>query len=214
MDNNKLFSKTFLWMFIGLLLTFLTGFYVANNEVMFTNIFKGYWFVGLIILELVLVIFLSARVFKMKPSTAKCCFILYSIISGLTFSSIFIYYELSSIIYIFLLTALVFGVLALIGYTTKTDMTKVGKYCIIGLIGAIIVVIINIFLQNTIIDLIVSIVILLLFVGITIYDVQKLKNLQNSDLPVENLAIYGALDLYLDFINIFIELLRLFARER
>ena len=182
MDNNKLFSKTFLWMFIGLLLTFLTGFYVANNEVMFTNIFKGYWFVALIILELVLVIFLSARVFKMKPSTAKCCFILYSIISGLTFSSIFIYYELSSIIYIFLLSALVFGVLALIGYTTKTDMTKVGKYCIIGLIGAIIVVIINIFLQNTIIDLIVS--------------------------------IYGALDLYLDFINIFIELLRLFARER
>ena len=212
--NNKLFAKTFLWMFIGLLLTFVTGYFVSINEVMFANIFKGYWFIALIILELVLVIFLSARAFKMQPSTAKCCFLLYSIISGLTFSTIFIYYEVSSIIYIFLLTAVVFGILSLIGYTTKYDMTKVGKYCIIGLIGAIITVIINIFLQNTMLDIILSIIILLLFIGITIYDVQKLKNLQNSGLPEDNLAIYGALNLYLDFINIFIELLRLFARER
>ena len=214
MEQNKLFSKTFLWMFIGLLITFATGWFVANNEIMYTNVFKGFWLIFFIILELALVIFLSARVMKMKPTTAKCVFMFYSLISGLTFSSIFIYYQLSSIIYIFLISAVLFGILSLMGFTTKTDMTKIGKYCLIGLIGVIIVAVINMFFHNSVIDLMVSILVLVLFVGITIYDVQKLKNLQNSGLPEDNLAIYGALQLYLDFINIFLDLLRLFAKER
>ena len=140
-------------------------------------------------------------------------FILYSIISGLTFSSIFVYYELTAIIYIFLATAVVFGILALLGYTTKIDLTKMGTYFFIGLLGAILVTVINVFLGNPTIDLVVSIVCLILFIGITMYDVQKLKRLADSELPQDNLAIYGALDLYLDFINIFLHLLELFGRD-
>lgn len=149
----------------------------------------------------------------MKPTTAKVSFLLYSFVSGLTFASIFIYYAVSSIIYIFLAAAITFAIMALIGYTTKLDLTKIGSYLLFALIAAIIVSLVNIFLNNSMIYLIVSIVCVLIFIGITAYDVQKIKNLENSGLPVENLAIYGALDLYLDFINLFIHLLSIFGRS-
>ena len=212
--ENKLFSKVFMWMAIGLLVTFATAWFVSTNETMITNIFSKTTYILLIILEFAAVIYLSVRVMKMEPSTAKCVFLLYSVLSGLTFSSIFIYYQLSSIVYIFLLTALFFGLLSLVGYTTKKDMTKIGRICIIGLIVVIITAIVNVFIGNTMLDLLISILVLALFVGITIYDIQKIKRLQNTGLPEENLAIYGALDLYLDFINIFIQLLRLFGRQK
>lgn len=210
---NKLMGKVFTWMTIGLLLTFGVGYFVSTNEVMYENVYNTAWYIGFAIAELVLVIFLAARVMKMKPTTAKCMFILYSIISGLTFSSIFVYYELTSIIYVFLATAVVFGILALLGYTTKIDLTKMGTYFFIGLLGAILVTVINVFLGNPMVDLVVSVVCLILFIGITMYDVQKLKRLADSNLPQDNLAIYGALDLYLDFINIFLHLLELFGRD-
>ena len=212
--ENKLFSKVFMWMAIGLLVTFATAWFVSTNETMITNIFSKTTYILLIILEFAAVIYLSVRVMKMEPSTAKCVFLLYSVLSGLTFSSIFIYYQLSSIIYIFLLTALFFGLLSLVGYTTKKDMTKIGRICIIGLIVVIITAIINVFVGSTMLDLILSILILILFIGITIYDIQKIKRLEHTGIPIENLAIYGALDLYLDFINIFIQLLRLFGRQK
>lgn len=210
---NKLMSKTFIWMCIGLLITFLTGFVVTKNEIMYTNIYEGSWYLILAVLEIVLVIVLAARVMKMKPTTAKCMFLLYSVVSGLTFSSIFICYELTSTLFVFLITAVLFAILALIGYTTKIDLTKLGTYFVIGLFGIIIVSLINIFVGNTMVDLVVSIVCVALFLGITMYDVQKIKMLSNSGLPEENLAIYGALDLYLDFINIFIHLLSIFGKS-
>ena len=98
---NKLMSKTFIWMFIGLIVTFLTGFVVSNNEVMFANIFSGSMYIIFCIIEILLVIFLSVRVRKMSKNMARICFILYSFISGLTFSSIFVVYELTSILYVF-----------------------------------------------------------------------------------------------------------------
>ena len=210
---NKLMSKTFLWMCIGLLVTFATGLIVTNNEIMFENIYSGSWYLILAIVEIVLVIFLSAKVMNMKPTTAKCVFLLYSVVSGLTFSAIFICYNLTSILFIFLATAVVFAILALIGHTTKVDLTKLGTYFVIGLFAIIIVSIINIFIGNTIVDLIVSIVCICLFLGVTMYDVQKIKMLSSSGLPEENLAIYGALDLYLDFINLFIHLLSIFGKS-
>ena len=212
--ENKLFSKVFMWMAIGLLVTFATAWFVSTNETMITNIFSKTTYILLIILEFAAVIYLSVRVMKMEPSTAKCVFLLYSVLSGLTFSSIFIYYQLSSIVYIFLLTSLFFGLLSLVGYFTKKDMTKIGRICIIGLIVVIITAIINVFVGSTMLDLILSILILILFIGITIYDIQKIKRLEHTGIPIENLAIYGALDLYLDFINIFIQLLRLFGRQK
>lgn len=210
--ENKLLSKTFLWMFLGLLVTFATGYAVSSNPVMIENVFGGMFYI-FIILELVLVLILSARVMKMSPVGAKMCFLLYSFVSGLTFSSIFIVYNLTSITSVFLISALVFGIMALIGYTTKVDLTKVGFYLMMALIGAIIVMIVNIFLNNPMVDTFISIVCLIVFIGITAYDVQKIKALESSGLPEDNLAIYGALDLYLDFINIFLHLLQFFGKS-
>lgn len=211
--KDNLISKTFLWMCFGLLVTFATGYFVSTSDVMLNNIYNGPGYIIFVIVELVLVFVLSARVMKMKPTTAKVSFLLYSFVSGLTFASIFIYYAVSSIIYIFLAAAITFAIMALIGYTTKLDLTKMGSYLLFALIAAIIVSLVNIFLNNSMIYLIVSIVCVLIFIGITAYDVQKIKNLENSGLPVENLAIYGALDLYLDFINLFIHLLSIFGRR-
>lgn len=210
--ENKLLSKTFLWMFLGLLVTFATGYAVSSNPVMIENVFGGMFYI-FIILELVLVLILSARAMKMSPVGAKMCFLLYSFVSGLTFSSIFIVYNLTSITSVFLISALVFGIMALIGYTTKVDLTKVGFYLMMALIGAIIVMIVNIFLNNPMVDTFISIVCLIVFIGITAYDVQKIKALESSGLPEDNLAIYGALDLYLDFINIFLHLLQFFGKS-
>lgn len=211
--KDNLISKTFLWMCFGLLVTFATGYFVSTSDVMLNNIYNGPGYIIFVIVELVLVFVLSARVMKMKPTTAKVSFLLYSFVSGLTFASIFIYYAVSSIIYIFLAAAITFAIMALIGYTTKLDLTKIGSYLLFALIAAIIVSLVNIFLNNSMIYLIVFIVCVLIFIGITAYDVQKIKNLENSGLPVENLAIYGALDLYLDFINLFIHLLSIFGRR-
>jgi len=211
--ENKLMSKTFMWMSIGLLLTFATGFLVANNQVMYENIYTGSWYVIFIIIELALVLFLSVRVMNLQPTTAKCCFLLYSIVSGLTFSSIFIYYQIASLIYIFLITFSFFAILSFIGYFTQKDLTKLGTYCIAGLFVTVVISIINILLRSSMLNIIMAVVGIVLFTGITMYDIQKLKSLANSNLPVENLAIYGALDLYLDFINIFIELLSIFGKR-
>ena len=206
MDGNKVISNSFVWMCIGLLVTFVTGYAVAQNANMFSNVFGNAFWV-FIVLEFILVIVLSARVMKMSPTSAKVCFILYSFVSGLTFSSIFVYYELTSILIVFLLGAVIFGVMACIGYNTKVDLTKIGFYFLIGILGVIILSVINIFMGNTVLDIVLSVVCLILFLGVTAYDVQKIKALSDTNLPADNLAIYGALQLYLDFINIFLQIL-------
>lgn len=210
--NNNLLSKSFLWLCIGMLVTFLTGIVVSSSNTMLENVFGGMYWV-FIIAELVLVIFLSARVMKMKPTTVKICFILYSFVSGLTFSSIFIVYNLTSIMLVFLISAIIFALMAVAGYTTKIDLSKVSTYFLFGLLAVIIVTIINIFLNNTLLAIIISIICVILFIGVTAYDVQKIKLLEDSGLPEDNLAIYGALELYLDFINIFLHLLSLFGKS-
>ena len=212
MKNNTI-SKTFLWMCFGLLVTFVTGFLVSKNVTMLENIYSSWGYVGFVIIELLLVIFLSARVMKMKPTTAKVCFLIYSFFSGLTFSSIFVFYNLNSLIVIFLVAAIIFALTAFIGFVTKADLTKVGTYLLFGLIAIVIVSLINFFINSSTLNTIISIVCVLIFIGITAYDVQKIKELDKLGLPSDNLAIYGALDLYLDFINLFIHLLSLFGRN-
>lgn len=211
--ENKLFSKTFLWMAIGLAVTFATGFVVASNPRMLAKVFStwGYWL--FVILEFGLVIFLSARVMRMKPTTAKISFILYSFVSGLTFSSIFVYYSLSSIMYVFLISALIFALMSYLGYATKIDLTKVGTYLYIGLLAVLVTMLINFFIGSSTLTMIISIICVVIFIGITAYDVQKIKQLEDAGLPEENLAIYGALDLYLDFINLFIHIISIFGNS-
>jgi len=211
---NSFLSKVFGWMFLGLLITFATGYVVANNEAMLYNIFSSGMHWILLIAEIVIVIFLSTRIAKMQTMTATILFCLYSFITGLTFSIFFVAYEMSSIITVFGLTSMLFGVFALFGKITKIDLTKFSSIFVMGIFGILIVSIVNIFLGNTMVDIIVCIVGLILFLGLTAYDMQKLKHYQ-AMLPNENnAAIIGAFELYLDFINIFIKLLRLFGRNR
>lgn len=215
MTDNKIMPKVFGWMFIGLLLTFLTSFFISTREYTTLKIFTGYTPLILAVIEIGLAIYLTARITKMSPVTAKITFLLYSFVSGITLSGIFIAYELSSIIYVFLATCILFGLFAFIGFVTKIDLTKIGTYLIIALIGSIICSVINIFLHNEMMYTLISVVCVIVFVGLTAYDVQKIKQLENSGIiPIENLPIYGALQLYLDFINIFIELLKLFGKSR
>lgn len=213
LESNKLFSKVFMWMFIGLAVTFGVGYYVSLNENMLYNVFAKYY-IFFAIAELAVVIFLSARIRKIQPMTAKILFIAYSFLTGLTFSSIFVIYNMMSIMYVFGITALVFLMFALIGYFTKIDLSKLGIYLLMALIGIIICTIINMFVGSEKFDLGITIIGLIIFIIFVAYDIQVIKRnlylIENED----NLAIYGALQLYLDFINIFLKLLRLFGSRR
>lgn len=213
MENNKVFGKVFMWMFIGLLITFLTGYVVSSNDNMLYNIFSGGTYFILIIIELVLVIYLSARIHKMQVTTARIVFILYSFVSGLTFGSIFIVFKMSSIMLIFLITAILFGIFALIGRFTKLDLTKIGTILLMMLLGIVICTFVNVFLKNDTLDLFVSYISIIVFLGFTAYDMQKIKMLSYEFDDEDKIAIIGALELYLDFINIFIDLLRIFGKR-
>ena len=207
-------AKTFGWMFIRMLVTFLTGYVIFMNPNMLLNVMSTTGLILIVIIEFALVIFLSARITKMKPITAKISFLLYSFVSGLTFSSIFIAYEMSSIIFVFLITAVLFAIMAVVGAFTKIDLTKLGTYLLMALFGVILCTIVNIFLNSSSLDLIISIVIILIFIGFTAYDVQRISRLSDMNLIAEdNLAIYGALELYLDYINLFLHLLSLFGNN-
>jgi FtsH-binding integral membrane protein len=213
--NNKILSKVFIWMFAGLLLTFLTGFYLAQNTFALDKIFTKGSIIIFIIIEFALVIFLSARINKMSPTTAKICFLIYSFVSGITFASVFVSNRIESVIFVFLITAIVFAIFALLGATTKIDLSKLGTYLFMALIAALICIVINIFMNNSTFDLLISIVMILIFVGFTAYDVQKIiKTSSLNMIPEDNLAIYGALTLYLDFINLFLNLLSLIGGSR
>ncbi len=213
MENNKVFGKVFMWMFIGLLITFLTGYVVSSNDNMLYNIFSGGTYFILIIIELVLVVYLSARIHKMQVTTARIVFILYSFVSGLTFGSIFIVFKMSSIMLIFLITAILFGIFALIGRFTKLDLTKAGTILLMMLLGIVICTFVNVFLKNDTLDLFVSYISIIVFLGFTAYDMQKIKMLSYEFDDEDKIAIIGALELYLDFINIFIDLLRIFGKR-
>ncbi len=213
--ESKLMSKTFIWMFIGLLVTFVTGYGVASNETMIINIYKNSIYIVLCIVELILVIFLSAKVHSMSKNMARICFIIYSFVTGLSLSSIFVIYSLSSILYVFLIAAVVFLVFGLIGYFTKLDLTKIGTYLMMILLGVIICFLVNLFLNYEQFDFVLTLVSLVVFMGFTAYDVQKIKRLaENSDIPEDNLSIVGALNLYLDYINIFLDLLNLLGKSK
>ena len=209
----KIYSKVFLWMFLGLLVTFITGIYVSTNENILIFLFQNNGFIFAIIAEFITVIFLTARIRKMSPTTARISFLLYSFLTGLTFSSIFLVYELSSIMLIFLVASLLFGIFALIGNYTSLDLTKLGTFLLMMLFGVIICVLINIFLDNSTFDIIISSISVIVFLGYTAYDMQKVKLLED-EMNEDNLAIYEALQLYLDFINILLDLLRLFGKGR
>lgn len=211
--GKQIYSKVFMWMFIGLMITFGTGFFVATNEKMLTSIFSSSFYFVLIIAELVTVIFLSSRINKMSITTARLSFILYSFLSGLTFSSVFVVYKLSSIMFVFLIAAIVFLIFAIIGAITNIDLSKLGTILMMMLVGIILLSLINVFIGSENFDIAICIISLIIFFGFIAYDMQKIKRL-TEQFDEEKLAIIGALELYLDFINVFLELIRIFGDSR
>lgn len=209
--KNEFLSKVFRWFGLGLFITFITAFYVSTNINLLSLIFSGSGYIIIILAELFLAIWLTARIRKMKSITSKALYIGYSILTGLTLSSVFIVYQITSIIWIFLASALVFTIFSLLGKSDKFDLSHYGVYLFIALLGAIILEVINIFLMNNTLDIILCVFVLGIFVAYVAYDVQKiLRNYEETD----NMAVIGAFDLYLDFINIFLRLLRLFGKSR
>ena len=209
--KNDILSKVFRWLGLGLLVTFLTAFYVSTNLTLLKFIFSGSAYIVIIILELVLAIWLNTRIRKMDSTLTKVLYFGYTILTGLTFSSIFIVYEMASIIYVFLATSLIFLVFSILGKRTKVDLTKLGTYLMVGLFSIIIIMIINMFVMNNTLDIVLCIISIIIFTGYIYYDVNKIVNYFDD---TENMAIVGAFQLYLDFINIFLDLLRLFGKER
>lgn len=213
MEIQNVFKKVYLWMFVGLLVSFGVGYFVSLNTNMLYNIFQTNMYIFLPIIEIVLVIVLSAGINKFNAMTAKILFLLYSFVTGLTFSVIFVAYSMSSILLVFGVTALVFLVLALLGYTTKVDLSKLGTILFVFLLGIVLVTLINIFLGNTMLDIILCIIGVGIFMGYIAYDTQKIKLLASTMVDEDKVAIIGALELYLDFINLFLRLLQLFGKS-
>lgn len=210
MRNNELMTKVFRWLSIGLLITFMTAYLVSNNWQLSSLIFKGHTLTIIVIIEIVVCIFLTVRIHKMEPTTAKILYIGYTALTGLTFSSIFIVYEIESIIWIFLATALVFIIFSIIGKSLNVDLRKMGTYLLILLLSIIVLEIINIFLMNQTLNMVNCILGLTIFVAYIAYDIKKIDYYEDTD----NNAIIIAFDLYLDFINIFIRLLELFGKRK
>ena len=214
-----LMRKVYVWMTLALAITALTAYGVASTPALLTAIYTSkvlFW--GLILTELGLVFYVSARIQRLSLSTATLLFILYSIINGATLAFIFAIYSTSIIVQTFVVTAGTFGAMAVYGYFTKKDLTSWGRLLLMALIGLIIAGVVNIFLHNSTMDLIISGIGVLVFVGLTAYDSQKIKQmlLMQEDMgeTAQKVALMGALSLYLDFINLFLYLLRLFGRDR
>lgn len=209
---NKTFSKIFMYLAIGLLISFGVAFGVSKSENLIYNVFANYYIL-LLVIELALAFALSLFVKKLSKGVLTILYVAYSAITGLSLASIFLVYELSSIILVFLVTAIIFVGLALYGYKTDKDITKLSTLLIATLFGIVLLTFINMFfIKNPNFDLLLTVVSMLVFMGFIMYDVNVLKR-KLYDIEEDKLVIYGAFQLYLDFINLFLDLLRLFGKS-
>lgn len=217
---SRFMSRVYGWMTFGLLITAGMGFVISSDKALMATLFRSQGLMLLLFLvQLGVVIGLSAGIQRMSVGAATFCFLLYSFLTGITFSTIFLVYSLDSIGQVFAITAGSFAGLAIFGYVTKRDLSGVGSFMIMGLWGIIIAAVVNFFLRSSALDFTLSIASVFIFAGLTAYDVQKLKSFAtmgdvDSDMGHKG-AIMGALTLYLDFINLFLALLRLLGgRDR
>ena len=214
-----LMRKVYVWMSLALLITGMTAYYVATNQVIMNAILTSRVLLyGLFAVELALVVGVSAAINRLSVLTATLMFLLYSVLNGATLSVIFLVYQLSSIATVFFITAGTFGTMALIGYTTKKDLSSIGRILTMSLIGLVIATLVNIFIKSDGLTMILSYIGVLVFVGLTAWDSQKIKRmlLQATDVNevTKKIALLGALTLYLDFVNLFLYLLRIFGKRR
>ncbi len=215
-----LMRKVYLWMTLALVITGVTAYGVAHSEVLVSQMLESRGvFMVLIIAELALVFGISRFINRLSLTTATLLFILYSALNGATLSVIFLAYSTSVITKTFFITAGTFGAMAAFGYFTKADLSGLGKILLMALVGIIIATVVNLlFFKSGSFDLIVSYIGVLVFVGLTAYDSQKIKQLlmraEDEGEGAQKVALMGSLNLYLDFINLFLYLLRIFGRER
>lgn len=214
-----LMQKVYTWMALAMVITGVTAYGVANSPAILNMIYSNQMVLwGLIIAELALVFGISGMINRISLTTATLMFVAYSVLNGAMLSSIFLVYTMSSIGQVFFVTSATFGVMAFIGYTTKTDLTSMGKILFMALIGIIIATVVNIFVGSTGLQTVISYLGVLIFVGLTAYDSQKIKQMlydqEVADEGAQKLALIGALTLYLDFINLFLYLLRIMGSRR
>ena len=218
-EQQRFMVRVYNWMTAGLAITGFMAYYVSNNPTMMNIVFGNPIMpIVLIIAQIGLVFWLASRVMHMSVGQATGVFMLYAGLTGITFSAIFVVYTASSITSTFLVTAGTFGAMSLYGYTTKKDLTSWGSFLFMGLIGIIIASVVNIFIQSTMMHMIITYAGVLIFVGLTAYDTQKIKEMniignEGTDEDTKE-AVRGALTLYLDFINLFLMLLRLMGDRR
>ena len=216
---SALMRKVYVWMTLALVITGVTAYGVANSPALLTAIFSSralMW--GLIIGELALVFVISGMINRLSLTTATLLFVLYSVLNGATLSVIFVVFSTSAIAKTFFITAGMFGAMSLYGYTTKQDLSSIGKILFMALIGIIIATIVNVFMKSSMVDTVISYIGVVVFTGLTAWDTQKIKNAlataEGMDEGVQKIALIGALNLYLDFINLFLYLLRIFGDRR
>lgn len=213
-----LMSKVYLWMTLALVVTGMTAYYVASSPaILYAIVSNQIAFWGLFIGELVLVFVLSSRIMSLSFVTASLMFVIYSIMNGVFFSFILLAYTEQSIATTFLITAGTFGAMSLFGFITKRDLSTMGRILFMLLIGLIIATVVNIFMKAEGLTLILNYAGVVIFVGLTAYDTQSIKQMlqEHGDKEgAEKIALLGSLSLYLDFINLFIYLLRFFGESR
>ena len=213
-----LMSKVYLWMTLALVVTGMTAYYVASSPaILYAIVSNQIAFWGLFIGELVLVFVLSSRIMSLSFVTASLMFVIYSIMNGVFFSFILLAYTEQSIATTFLITAGTFGAMSLFGFVTKRDLSTMGRILFMLLIGLLIATVVNIFMKAEGLTLILNYAGVVIFVGLTAYDTQSIKQMlqEHGDKEgAEKIALLGSLSLYLDFINLFIYLLRFFGESR
>lgn len=217
-QTNSVMKRVYLRMFIGLLVSAFCALGVASSPSLL-QFFIGnrfvYW--GMFIVMIAMAWIIPARLQKMSTGSVLGCFILFAALMGTSLSAIFLVYNIGTLVYTFFITAGTFGAMSVYGYFTKTDLSKMGSYLLMALFGLIIACVVNIFLANNTLEWIISIIGVLIFVGLTAWDTQQIKQLSSANLDpalADKLATMGALNLYLDFINLFLFLLRIFGGGR
>ena len=216
--SQRFITAVYGWMVAALAISGIAAFAVFNSETLLYFIFGNrFTFLGLIIAEFALVIILSAGIRRMSFPAAAASFVIYSIVNGLTLSAVLFVYTSTSVVRIFVITALMFGAMSVYGATTKSSLQSAGKYLMMAVIGLVIASLVNIFMRSSSLDWLISFVTVGVFTGLTAYDTQKItqaaRYAQDND-DFKKIAIIGALELYLDFVNIFLALLRLFGKRR
>ncbi|MDR1884897.1 MAG: Bax inhibitor-1/YccA family protein [Synergistaceae bacterium] len=211
-------TKVYAWMMLGLIITGGAAYVTSTSETLLSALIGRWTFIILAIAEVGIVIYLSSRIMTMNPTTASVMFFVYALLNGLTLTPIMLIYTRESISTAFFTTAAMFGAMSVYGTVTKRDLSSWGSFLMMGLVGLLVALLINMFVGSSRAELVISIMGVIIFTGLTAYDTNRIRamarEMRAGDDVRSNMAVMGALKLYLDFINMFLFLLRIFGKRR